>query len=225
MGQAHIDPNHLVCGGQGLRFNHATQAGVPVARRIPLHGQRLALALHWAIQPNLHIANLGETHTPIVEKAPIALLLWIRERIVAVTRTEAGIAGLFACLDPPKERTESKVQTFQRLLHGLSMTLLQPLMFLLPIGKHLYRIVPTQRYLLVLPGITANFKRLVVHKPTAIKLLIQGSSLGRCWKKSVLKSFAHEDIIPYLLYIIKFCIASGRIHHPDKSGRPLRYFL
>lgn len=140
-GEAKVDADHLLRDGQGLGFHDAREAGIPVSYGVPADGQGLGLALDGSVHLDLDGANLGETQAAIGKETPVAFLLRICERIIAVFAAKAGIAGLVAVLDAMKERLEGKVHAQLCVLLRLSVPASQRLIVAAPLSEQAVGIV------------------------------------------------------------------------------------
>jgi hypothetical protein len=78
---------------------------------------------------------------------------------------------------------------------------------------------------LVLPGIAAYLKSLVVHPATSIQDVLQPGTLAPGWIQAELEGLSHMVIVSCLVLERKFYKEIGRIHHPPEGGCPLRHFL
>jgi len=185
--QSQINPHNLISRRQQLRLDNTAKAGVPVAHTVPSNCQGLAFALKRPVQLDFHLANLGKTQAIIGQEAPITFLLRIREGVIAMPTTETRVSRFFTGLDTLKEGPKRKVKSLQGFLHGLSMTVLEPFVFLFPAGQHLDCIISANTLLPLLPRLFASLKSLVVDKAASVKLKLQGPMLGSSREQAVLK--------------------------------------
>ena len=172
MSQANVHADGFVNGRQRLRFDDAGEVGIPVAECVSADSERLGLADDGPMQLDLDVADLGETQASIIQESPIAFLLGIGERIVAIISTKSWIARFLACLHTAKKGLEGKIEAGQGFLHSLGMALSQPRMFCFPDGKHLHSVVSGYRTLFLLPGVLARFQPLVICPATAMELAL-----------------------------------------------------
>ncbi len=192
MRDAKVNSSYLVSGWQWVRFDNARETHVPLANGIPTYRKGLGFSNQRTVQFDLHITDLGQSNRLVINKRPVALLLWIGERVVSIFPTEPRIAWFLACFDTTEERTECQINTFLSILHGLSVSLLQPGFLLLPDGRHLLCVIPTEAAFVVLPGIPADFDGLVVHPSAAVELGLQEGSLCFSRVYSILERFPHS---------------------------------
>ncbi len=192
--QAYINTDNLVSHEQWDRLNDAGEAGIPIPQSIAADGERLDLAFDGAMQFDLDIADLGETQAAIIKESPVPLLLRIGERIIASFSAESRIARLLPGLHATKERCECKIDTQLGILLHLGMPIAQVIVFLSPLSKQLVRIIERQRFLLILPGLTAYFEGLVVYPSAGIQIHLHPGTLASSWIKPEPERL-HTDIV------------------------------
>ena len=222
--QAQIDTGHLARHRQRTWFNLARETGVPVAHAIPTKGQRLLRACHRAMQFDLHVTYLGDAQPPVVEEAPVAFWLRIREAVVPTLPLEAWVTRLLTCLDAAKEGAKGQIDTLLRVLHSLCVAFIQPAAFLFPACKQKVRIIAPQTALFVLPRIAAYFQRLVVHPSAQVKLALKGGALRFRRVQAVFERHSHRTSVSRVATQCKSLCSIGGIHHSPKGERPLPLF-
>lgn len=202
--QSQINTHNLIRWWHWLGFDNTRETGVPVTDTITPDSQGFAHTFKWPMQLDFYITDFGEANTAVIEKSPVSFLLWISERIVTMAGLEAWVSWFLAVLYAAEESTKGKVNPLLGILHSLSMSLLQPLVFLLPLCQEFIRLIPAQRHLFVLPGITAHFQRLIVYPSAGIKTLLQCCTLCGRWEKPVLEGFTHRRTISCFYTVTSF---------------------
>lgn len=223
--QAQVDAHNPVGRRQRTGLDNARETSIPATYRIAPDGQRLAFACKRPVQPDSHIAYLGQAQPVIRQEAPVALRLRVRERIVPIPPPESRIARLFPGPDAAKESAKGKVNALLSILHGLGVTPFQPPVLSLPSRQELVGVLPTERLLLLFPRIAAHFQRLVVRPAAGVKLRLQGGALRRRGEKPVLERLSHEKNYTMIPTYQPVLCSDCAIHLPAEPGSPLALFL
>jgi len=141
MRQANIHADGFRRGRERAGFNLTREAGIPIAQGIAFDGQCLDYAPDGSMELDLDMPDLGKTQMFMARKSPVALLLRVGERIIAILSTKSRIPRFLSRIHAAEECLKSKIEARHCFLHGLSVALLQPFMFCLPSREHLYGIV------------------------------------------------------------------------------------
>jgi len=179
--KSNIHSSYRIANRQRLRLNDTGEASIPVANGIPSDSQGLSDALQGPVQLDFHFTNLRKVEFAIFIETPVALLLWIGERIVVVKALKARVARLISGLHTPEESTEGEVNAHLGVLHRLGVTFLEPRFVLFPLRQKAASIISAKGFLLLLVGISAGLQRLVVDPTAAVQLPLQDGTLGRSW--------------------------------------------
>lgn len=67
------------------------------------------------MQFDLHATYLGDAQPPVVEEAPVAFWLRIREAVVPTLPLEAWVTRLLTCLDAAKEGAKGQIDTLLKV--------------------------------------------------------------------------------------------------------------
>jgi hypothetical protein len=175
---------------QGALLYVADNGDVPFACRAAPYRTGLGGAVEGAMLDNPQCADLGEVQRAFGQLTPIAVL-WEGHRVVAALPSETGIAGLFACFTPAKERLKGQVNAHGNILQDLRMNVAQSCSFLLQRWQCCGLLVVGQRRLPLCPGRFALGKEMVVQPAAFLKLAVQlfGLRFGRL--ESVFHRFKH----------------------------------
>jgi hypothetical protein len=199
--QTHIYSNCQIIAGHWLRVYLTSETSIPISHRVPLNCEGLDLPFQRAMQNNSHGPDFGQEQT-IIKKFKTELLE--SEAIVPTITPKTWIPRFLSRLHPAKECLESQVNTLLNILQNLRENAFQFRMFLLPEGEHLICIVQRKRFMLLLPGILASGKRLVIDPTAKFQRLNQLRSLAPGWLQAILESFHQRSSAVHLDILLIF---------------------
>ncbi len=186
--QAHVNTNDLMCRREQVGLKLDDETGIPVTEGISLNNQPFDLALDATMQLDLDVADLAEVELAIIGETKAIPGLLVGEGLVPVA-LEARIARFLSLLAAAKEMLESQIDALLGLLQRLGESPRQPGIFLFPLSQHLVGIIQRERFLPILPSITANLQRLVVDPTAGIERDLHRCPLSLARVDSVLESF------------------------------------
>ncbi len=124
--------------GQRLLSHFASQAGIPIANRIPLNNERFYFSFDRAMKNDLDCTYLGDKQTVVQQ---FKTKLFESEAVIPSIPTKSWIARLLTCLHPAKECFESKINSLLNVLQDLRENTLQFRMLLLPDSEQFVGVV------------------------------------------------------------------------------------
>src|SRR5271157_3896751 len=205
--QSNIHSDCQIVERHGFDFHLASEAGIPIAHRISLNGERLDPAFDGTMLDDLQNTNFGNQHT-LVQQFKTRLLEG--ETIVSAISPKTWIAWFLASFHSTKETLECQIDSFLDILQYLRMDTLQFRMLLFPKGEQLVHVVQRKGFLFPLPGIFASGQRLVEYPTTKFQRPIEFCSLAFGKLEAILESF--HPICRSIGHGGCFCILLERTH-------------
>gem|GEM_PF-2330457 len=191
--QSHIY-THLSRGfWQTLRLTLHREGHVPFARRRALDGTRFDRALDGTMRDHLDTPNLGKRHTIIMRDAEPTLRE--SEAVIAVFAPKAREARLLTGFAASEKGFEGQINAHGNVLQHLRMHLFQWRTFLFQHSQRINLIIARERLSLLLIGLFALLKQMVVEPPTRIKGVVQRVNLFLRGKNAILKHFVHRQMV------------------------------
>ena len=181
--QSNINPNRRFRDIRSrLRFLLSRKTDVPLARAV-------ALAGNGTMKIDRNRAHFRQDYSFAVEPCAVPVV-GVRKRIIATNTFETGktcfcVFRFYAA----KERLECQIDTHLNMLQLGTMHRFACLSFGVPVRKEVDRIVKRNRLGRILADLFARGKRLIVHPPTFLKLLLKDVCLPTRQVQTILIRF------------------------------------
>lgn len=219
--QSHIDTDCPIRLAQRLIGNLAAKAHKPFASSTPAYIAGLDITDDRSVQDSLNVPDLRKHDVLIVQGESS---LRVSEAVIPPSTSKAGIAGLFACLNPPEESFERQVNTDCHVLQDLAVDQAKGRALLFQDwNRHCLGMI-VQGFLPRFPGVLALFQKIVVEPAALIQSCLQKMLLFGAWIDSVLECFKHH--LYYSLIGALFQEEEAGFHlSPEGGSLPAPHFI
>lgn len=173
-GQSQVDTNNIMVGRQWVVGTFAREAGIEVTNGVALNCQRLDVGTDIAVQLNANVTYLGNSQL-VTSEFETGLLEG--ERVVSTIALKAWIPRFFTRFHTAKERLKRKVNSLLYILQDLRMNAIECRLVGFPLRQKLISSIQVQRLFLLLIGVLASSKRLVIDETAKLKHSFEACTL------------------------------------------------
>ncbi len=178
---------------QSFCFTFHREGSVPFAGRGTADGQGFDRAFDGTVQHHLDMSNARGVELALF--IDLETRLWIREAIIAVTASEAGIPWLLSSFETTEEGLECKVNTYRHVLQHLRVDFVERGAFLLQPRQRLDLPIVAKRGSLLLIGCFPFLKQVIIEPAAFSENVIQGFDLLFRRIEPVLKHLMHSVMV------------------------------